>query len=108
MARDLRVIRKTLTRRGPRPEVEFTPAQLRSIAAPALLYWGDADTFGGAGVARATADLIPDSALEIAPGAGHLPWLDDPHKAARVVGEFLRTGPLASTEPVVSAAAAGA
>ena len=108
MASELRVIRKSLARRGPRPEVQFTADQLRSIAAPVLLYWGDADTFGGAEVAHQIAGLLPDCTLEIAPGAGHLPWLDDPGRAARVVGEFLRSGPLASTEPVVAAAAAGA
>ena len=91
MASDLRVIRKTMTRRGPRPEVQFAPSQLRSIGAPALLYWGDADTFGGGDLARATAALIPDAVLELAPGAGHLPWLDDPARCAAAITSFLGT-----------------
>lgn len=89
MASDLRAIHKTITRRGSRPEIEFTPDHFRAVAAPTLLYWGDADTFGGTDVARAMADLLPDCAVEIVPGAGHLPWLDDPAHAASSVAEFL-------------------
>jgi hypothetical protein len=59
------------------------------VTAPALLYWGDADTFGGADLARATAGLLPDSRLRIVPGAGHLPWLDDPAHCAAAVTAFL-------------------
>jgi pimeloyl-ACP methyl ester carboxylesterase len=86
---DSEAMARFITRRGSQADVEFTPDQLRSIEAPTLLYWGDADSFGGAGVARAAADLIPRTTLEIVPGAGHLPWLDGPDLAATAVREFL-------------------
>jgi pimeloyl-ACP methyl ester carboxylesterase len=89
MANDVRVIRGLATRRGVRPEIEFSSDQLRSMYVPTLVYWGDADTFGGADVAHAIADLLPNAKLEIAPGAGHLPWLDDPARAARSLATFL-------------------
>jgi len=89
MASDGRAIRSVVTRRGCRPEVEFTRAQLGSITAPTLLYWGDADTFGGADLAHATARLIPDCTVEIERGGGHLPWLDDPMRAAGRMAAFL-------------------
>ena len=89
MSSDLGAIRRVVTRRGARPEIAFSPEQLRSVSAPTLLYWGDADTFGGADLARATADLLPDSRLEIVPSGGHLPWLDDPGRAAASITRFL-------------------
>jgi pimeloyl-ACP methyl ester carboxylesterase len=89
MANDLRAVRMTVDRRRVRPEAEFAAAELRSVAAPALLYWGDADTFGGADLARATAALLPDARLRLVPGAGHLPWLDDPARCAAAVTAFL-------------------
>jgi pimeloyl-ACP methyl ester carboxylesterase len=89
MANDLRAIRKVLTRGRVRPQAELTVDQLRSIAAPTLLYWGDADTFGGADLARATAGLIRHAVLQLEPGAGHLPWLDDPARCAAAVSAFL-------------------
>jgi len=89
MANDTRVIRQVVTRRGVHPELTFTPAELRSLAVPTLLYWGAADTFGGAELARSTAELIPRSELEIVANGGHLPWLDDPDRAARSASAFL-------------------
>jgi pimeloyl-ACP methyl ester carboxylesterase len=89
MASDSRGIRAVATPLGVRRGIAFTPEQFRSITAPTLLYWGDADTFGGAALARATAALIPGSTLHLEPGAGHLPWLDDPPGAARTITEFL-------------------
>lgn len=90
MASDSRIIRRLVTRRGVRPELNFTPAELRAVAARTLLYWGGADTFGGAALARSIAALIPECAVEIDPDGGHLPWLDDPARAARSTLAFLQ------------------
>ena len=107
MASDLRAIRTSVSRGRGRPEVALTAGQLRSVAAPALLYWGDADTFGGADLARATAGLLPGAALHLVRGAGHLPWLDDPARCAAAVTAFLdaprRAAAGAAPERVVAA-----
>jgi pimeloyl-ACP methyl ester carboxylesterase len=89
MANDSRAIHASLTLAGPRAGIGFTREQLASIAVPTLLYWGDADAFGGAALARATAALIPESTLEVVPSAGHLPWLDEPGRASASVSAFL-------------------
>lgn len=89
MASDGRAIRSVATPLGVRPGIGFTPDQLRAVTAPALLYWGAADTFGGGDVARAVAGLLPNATLELVPGAGHLPWLDDPAHAAERIRAFL-------------------
>ncbi|HEY0025862.1 MAG TPA: alpha/beta hydrolase [Longimicrobium sp.] len=89
MASDGRVIRTVATPFGVRRGIAFTPDQLGAVAAPSLLYWGAADTFGGGDVARAVAGLLPHAALELVPHAGHLPWLDDPAHAAQCIRAFL-------------------
>jgi pimeloyl-ACP methyl ester carboxylesterase len=86
---DVRGIRSVATRHGVRPESTLTRDQLRAVRAPTLLYWGEADTFGGADLARSSASLLPDARLELVGRAGHLPWLDDPARAARALTNFL-------------------
>jgi pimeloyl-ACP methyl ester carboxylesterase len=68
----------------------LSPALLRSIAAPIRVLWGEDDTFGGTGLAEATTGLLRDARLELVPRGGHLPWLDDPDRAARLTTSFLR------------------
>ena len=75
---------------GMRREVGLSEDFLRSVRTPTFFLWGADDTFGGEEVARAVAGLMPDAKLELVPGAGHLPWIDDPERAARVTQEFLR------------------
>jgi pimeloyl-ACP methyl ester carboxylesterase len=89
MANDVRVIRRSVSRGRVRPELTFAPADLQSLALPTLLYWGASDTFGGAALARSIAQLIPRAELEIVENGGHLPWLDDPDRAARSTSAFL-------------------
>jgi len=89
MANDMRMIRGLATRSGVRAEIEFSADQLRSMCVPTFVYWGDADTFGGADLAHAIANLLPTSKLEVVHGAGHLPWLDDPAHATRSIATFL-------------------
>jgi 2-hydroxy-6-oxonona-2,4-dienedioate hydrolase len=98
----LAMLRHTDTRRN-----EFAPARslvspvrglyrllldddtLSRISAPTLFIWGERDPFGGADVARAFVARIPRAELELVPGAGHTPWIDDLDRCVRAVSEFL-------------------
>lgn len=62
--------------------------ELRRIAVPTLLIWGERDPLGDGAVARAVADLIPDARLRVLP-TGHGPWLGEPALTAATVLDFL-------------------
>lgn len=62
---------------------------LAAARVPTLFLWGEDDTFGGLDVARCLVGAMPDARLEVMPAAGHLPWLDDPDRAARAASRFL-------------------
>jgi len=57
---------------------------LGKLGCPSLVLWGDRDIYLPTRFAEAYAAALPDSALEIVPGAGHWPWVDD----ARLVGRI--------------------
>ena len=61
---------------------------LRDVDVPTLFYWGADDPFGGPDVARTLVDTMRDASVDTAAGAGHLPWLDDPARAARAIDDF--------------------
>jgi 2-hydroxy-6-oxonona-2,4-dienedioate hydrolase len=63
---------------------------LGRITTPTCFLWGVDDPFGGIDVARKLVASMPAAELEMVPDAGHLPWLDDPVRAAEVVGSFLQ------------------
>jgi pimeloyl-ACP methyl ester carboxylesterase len=56
--------------------------ELARLSAPMSFFWGAGDTFGGAHVAHALVEHLPNAALEVLVGGGHLPWLDAPEQAA--------------------------
>jgi len=62
---------------------------LSSIATPMSFFWGERDTFGTPDSARRLVDAIPNARLELLPDGGHLPWLDDPERAADHVAAFM-------------------
>lgn len=62
---------------------------LARVTAPTYFLWGSDDTFGGVEVAERMVAAMPAAELEMLPSSGHLPWLDDPDHAARVVSDFL-------------------
>lgn len=64
---------------------------LPTIAVPTLLLWGERDVRSPIGVAREFERTIPDAALVVIPGAGHVPHLERPDDFNRAVRRFWRT-----------------
>jgi pimeloyl-ACP methyl ester carboxylesterase len=58
---------------------------LAKLACPSLIIWGDRDPYLPTRFAEAYAAALPNAQLELAPGAGHWPWIDD----ARVIDSVL-------------------
>ena len=98
----LALLRHTDTRRN-----EFAPARalispirglarihladdvLSRVTRPTLFIWGERDPFGGAAAARRLVARIPGAELDLMPGAGHSPWLDDVDHCATATTAFL-------------------
>ena len=74
---------------GFRRRTRVRPDELRRLAVPTLLLWGEQEPLGSPSVARAVSDLIPDGRLELLPG-GHAPWLGQPVLTATKVAHFVR------------------
>ena len=75
----------------------ITAAERASIRTPVRWLWGANDAFAGETVARAFVQPFPDVRLEIAPGLGHAPWVDDRARAVVFVEAALaepRTAPV--------------
>ncbi|MCX5388657.1 alpha/beta fold hydrolase [Streptomyces sp. NBC_00094] len=66
---------------------------LPEIAVPTLLVWGELDARSPLGVAHAFQEAIPDAALVVLPGVGHVGNLEDPERFNRAVRGFCRTHP---------------
>lgn len=62
---------------------------LARVTTPTYFLWGEDDTFGGRETAQRVVAAMPNAELEMLPAAGHLPWIDDPDHAARVVTSHL-------------------
>ncbi len=77
-------------RRGrPRPQNFLSDAELRELAAPVLMIWGDEDPYGGPEIGLRAVEIMPDARLEVIPGR-HAPFLDDPERCAALIDELLR------------------
>jgi pimeloyl-ACP methyl ester carboxylesterase len=64
-------------------------------AIPMLVIWGSRDPIVPAAHAETVRTLVPAARVEVFPGAGHWPHLDDPDRFCAVLLDFLAT-----TEPV--------
>lgn len=62
---------------------------LSRVVSPTHFLWGEDDVFGGLDVAERLVAAMPDAALEMLPAAGHLPWIDDPDQAGRIIMDHL-------------------
>jgi pimeloyl-ACP methyl ester carboxylesterase len=76
----------------PLPENFLSDAELRQIAAPVLMIWGEEDPYGRPDIGRRATDLIPDAHLEIIPGR-HAPFLDDPARCATLINDLVNRAP---------------
>jgi pimeloyl-ACP methyl ester carboxylesterase len=74
---------------GFRRRSRLRPDELRQLAMPTLVLWGERDPVGSIPVARAVTELIPDARLEVLP-TGHGPWLGQPTRTAATVTDFMR------------------
>lgn len=61
---------------------------------PTLIVWGDKDKIIPVSHAYQTHEVMPQSRLEILPGVGHFPHVEDPFRFVEILVDFLRT-----TEP---------
>jgi pimeloyl-ACP methyl ester carboxylesterase len=77
-----------LSRSGFRGRSRVRPDELRQVAMPTLIVWGERDPLGGVAVARAITDLIPNARLEVLP-TGHGPWLGEPTRTAATIVDFV-------------------
>lgn len=74
---------------GFRRRSRVRPDELRQVAMPTLLIWGEHERLGSVSVAQAATDLIPHARLEVPP-TGHGPWLGQPAQTAATVADFVR------------------
>ena len=74
---------------GFRRRSRLRPDDLRHLAMPTLVVWGEHEPLGGVPVARALTELIPQGRLQVLP-TGHAPWLGQPAQTAAAVVDFMR------------------
>ena len=67
--------------------------QFKSIAAPALIVWGDHDAVLNPAGAAALQAIMPNSQVAMMHNLGHLPMLEAPRKTADAYLDFLRRLP---------------
>jgi len=86
----LRVMRAVATIRGLRPAVRRRWIERsREYGGPALVVWGRGDIVVPADHAAALSSVLPQAALELIDGAGHLVMAERPEEFAAVVRPFL-------------------
>jgi len=69
--------------------IALSDSMLGRIQTPTCFLWGEKDPFGGADTARQLVNRIANAELELLPGAGHAPWLDNLDHAAKMITRFL-------------------
>jgi pimeloyl-ACP methyl ester carboxylesterase len=62
---------------------------LGRLTCPSLVIWGERDPYFPIRFGEGYAHALPNAQLELIPGAGHWPWIDDPTVVDRIV-EFIR------------------
>jgi pimeloyl-ACP methyl ester carboxylesterase len=85
---NLAELRALISPRGFRTTMRLNHEELRRLAVPTLMIWGERDPVVPLVHARAAAAEIPDARLESLP-AGHVPQLGNPDRVAALVEEFV-------------------
>lgn len=85
----LALLEELVTIRGFRKEYLITE-ELGRIQQPVLLLWGEEDWFAPPSAGERICRRLPNARLEVAPNAGHLPWLDRPEWTAEMLIPFLQ------------------
>jgi pimeloyl-ACP methyl ester carboxylesterase len=73
--------------------VSTDPARVRGLAVPLDVIWGADDTITPLDQARHLQTLVPAARLQVIPGVGHIPHIEDPARFERVLLETLHTLP---------------
>jgi pimeloyl-ACP methyl ester carboxylesterase len=73
----------------PRPENFLSETELRQLAVPVLMIWGDEDPYGGPEIGQRACALMPHARLEVIPGR-HAPFLDDPERCGALIDDLVR------------------
>lgn len=89
MSRERDMVRVVVSGRGYRPELTLTDTELAGITQPTLMLYGTADSVGSRSVWTRVMDVIPNGRLSVVEGAGHMLWLDEPHRVASETRSFL-------------------
>ncbi len=84
---NLAELRALISPRGFRTSMRFSTDDLRRLAVPTLMIWGDRDPVVPLVQARAVAAEIPHARLEVLPG-GHVPQLGNPDRVAALLEEL--------------------
>ena len=87
---NLAELRALISLRGIRTSMRLSREELRRLAVPTLMIWGDRDPVVPLAQARALAAEIPHARLEVLP-AGHVPQLGHPDRVAALLEEFAMT-----------------
>ncbi|MEI7613363.1 MAG: pimeloyl-ACP methyl ester esterase BioH [Betaproteobacteria bacterium] len=69
-------------------------SQLNSLAVPALLIHGDQDPLMPLAAAQWLHHALPNSTLEIIPGAAHAPFIHTPERIAKLIGDYCHASAL--------------
>jgi pimeloyl-ACP methyl ester carboxylesterase len=74
---------------------------LRRIRIPTLLIWGESDGVLGSEYAEAFAAELPSGRLEVVPGAGHYPHIEQPERSLALIEEFIdeKSAPESAADP---------
>lgn len=74
---------------GLRGQREILLDRLPSLRVPTLVVWGERDRVIPHAQAQKAMARIPDGALELIPGCGHLPQVERPDRTAEILVRFL-------------------
>lgn len=85
----LSMLERVTTLWGPSELTYALRPELAHLAVPTLFVWGDRDTFGPPSLGEEMSRIMPNARAEVVVDAGHLVWLDQPERCARLVTEFL-------------------